>query len=94
MTYSTLPPGLVPAGASRTFDESSIPEALQHEHELAAGRWGLLHVTRGEVTFVDLADHTEHNIAAPGTVVIAPGAPHKVRLTGKLECRIDFYREP
>lgn len=94
MMNTTLPEGLVPAGASRTFDETSVPEALQEEHALAAGRWGILRILSGQLTFVDLADDAEYTVVAPRTVVIAPQAPHKIRLDGPLQCRIDFFREP
>jgi len=93
MMHESLPEGLVPAGASRTFDETSVPEALQQEHALAPGRWGLLQLLGGQVTFEDLADNVEHVFSAPATVVIAPEAPHRLLLLGPLRCRIDFFQE-
>lgn len=93
MMHDSLPEGLVPAGASRTFDETTVPEALQQEHALAPGRWGRLEVIGGQVTYIDLTDDVEHVISAPDEVVIAPAAPHRLRLLGPLRCRIDFFRE-
>ena len=89
----TLPEGLAPAGQSRTFDASSVPEALTHEHALAAGRWGALHILEGSVFFTDLTTGIEREVTAPDRVVIAPEAPHKLRLAGPVSCRIDFFRE-
>ena len=92
MDVEHLPHGLVPAGASPNFTEDTIPEALQREHTLAAGRWGVLHVLEGKVVFVDLETGRERMVEAPDHVVIRPGVPHKVSLYGPLTCRIDFFR--
>ena len=88
-----LPEGLAPAGQSRTFDASTVPEALTHEHALAPGRWGTLHILEGSVFFIDLRTGIEREVNAPDQVVIAPEAPHKLRLAGPISCRIDFFRE-
>ena len=94
MTPENLPPGLVPAGGSLDFTEDTMPEPLQREHALGPGHWGVLRVSAGSVRFVDLATGVKSEVAAPGRVVIRPQAPHRLRLTGPAQCRIDFYRAP
>ena len=47
MTTARIPPGLVPAGGSLNFTNETVPEALQREHALGPGRWGVLHVFEG-----------------------------------------------
>ena len=89
-----LPPGLVAKGSSPTFTEDTLPAALLKEHALAPGRWGVLNLLRGSVWFVDLTPGEERYIEAPGTIIIEPEAPHKLRLDGSMSCRIDFYRAP
>lgn len=94
MANTRLPDGLVPAGSSLEFTEDTIPDALQKEHALGPGHWGVLHVFEGQVSFVDLATGEESDVAAPGHAVIQPEAPHRLRVTGAVRCRIDFFRKP
>lgn len=94
MATEHLPEGLVPAGSSLEFTEDTVPAALQKEHALGPGHWGVLHVFAGSVCFVDLATGAESVVAAPDHAVIRPEAPHHLRVTGPVRCRIDFFREP
>ena len=94
MGVDQLPDGLVPSGRSLDFTQDTLPDALQREHKLGAGRWGVLHVLEGQLRFVDLANGCERSVVAPDRITIRPQAPHRVVLTGPLRCRIDFYREP
>jgi len=87
-----VPDGLVQKGGSPIFTEDSLPSALLEEHSLAEGRWGLLHLLEGNVIFVQLSPVKETALTAPATLLIEPTAPHKLRLTGPLKLRIDFYR--
>ena len=89
-----LPDDLVPSGESPTFTQDTLPDALQAEHTLAPGHWGVLNVLEGSLRFVNLESGDERLIAAPDLVTIQPGLPHRVALEGRLRCRIDFYREP
>ena len=93
MAGGKLPEGLVPAGSSLEFTQDTVPEALQKEHALGPGHWGVLHVFAGSVRFVDLATGKESEISAPDHAVIQPEAPHRLRLTGPVQCRIDFFRK-
>ena len=94
MKVDRIPPGLVPAGGSLYLTRETIPDALQREHTLAPGRWGVLHVLEGSILFVNLTTGDERLAEAPGTIVIHPGVPHKVVVPGPLTCRIDFFRDP
>ncbi len=89
-----LPDGLIPGGASPVFTHDTLPDALQTEHTLAPGRWGVLNVLGGSVRFVNIETNEERLVTAPDLVAIPPGLPHRVALGGPLRCRIDFYREP
>ena len=93
MANESLPAGLVPAGSSLEFTQETIPDALQKEHALGPGHWGVLHVFGGSVRFVDLATGAESEVTAPDHAVIQPQAPHRLRLTGPVQCRIDFFRK-
>ena len=93
MATEKLPEGLVSSGSSLTFTEDTIPAALQKEHKLAAGRWGVLHVFAGSVRFVNLETSEESDVSAPDHVIIHPEVPHRVQLTGPVQCRVDFFRE-
>ena len=93
MTIEGMPSGLVPSGRSLEFKSDALPEALQREHKLGDGRWGILYVLEGSLVFVDLASGNERLVAAPDRVVIQPRIPHKVVVGGPVRCRIDFFRE-
>ncbi len=89
-----LPTGLSPAGSTRVFTEADMPAALQEEHSLRSGRWGLFRLHEGNVVFVDLETGEEAHLTAPAERAIAPEALHKVRLMGPLRCQIEFYVDP
>ena len=94
MADSPMPSNLVPSGGTPVFNQDTIPDALQKEHRLAEGNWGLLNVLGGKIRYVDLESLEEEIIAAPGHVTIRPEAPHRVAIEGPVEFKIDFYREP
>ena len=89
-----LPDHLVPSATSPIFTQDTLPDALQAEHTLAQGHWGVLNVCEGSLRFVNLDTGEERLISAPDLVTIHPGLPHRVALEGPLRCRIDFFREP
>lgn len=93
MTIDRMPPGLAPAGSSLNFTTETIPEALQREHALGPGHWGVLHVFDGSLRFVELDTGRERLVGAPGLVIIQPQAPHRVVVEEAVSCRIDFFRE-
>ncbi len=60
---------------------------------MGPGHWGVLHVFEGTVRFVDIASGEESEVTAPDHVIIQPEAPHRLRVTGPIRCRIDFFRK-
>ena len=94
MVIDKMPAGLIPSGNSPVFTEITIPGALQREHKLAAGNWGILRVIEGSVRFVDLENADERVISAPDHVTIRPQSPHRLIVEGPVRCQIDFFREP
>ena len=94
MMIERLPQGLVPGSGSLNFTEETIPDALKVEHQLAAGRWGVLHLFDGNLRYVDLERDVERVISAPDSLIIHPELPHRVSVDGAVHCRIDFFREP
>ena len=94
MTKAEMPANLVPSGSTAIFTESTVPDALQREHRLAEGVWGVLQVLTGSIRFIDLESSHEENIPAPNTITIRPGVPHRVAVEGSVEFKIEFFREP
>ncbi len=90
---SQLPDGLVPSRASPIFTQDTLPDALQREHALAPGHWGVLNVLEGSLRFVNLETRKTRTISAPGRVTIHPQTRHHVTVDGPVRCRIDFFRE-
>lgn len=89
----SLPDGLVPSHSSPIFSQDTIPGALQREHALAPGHWGMLNVLEGSLRFVNLETGETRRISAPDHVTIHPRMPHRVAIDGAVRCRIDFFRE-
>ena len=94
MAIDRIPLGLIPSSGSIAFTEGSIPDALQKEHKLAAGHWGVLHVFEGSLNFVDIGSGEQRSVSAPDLVTIHPEAPHRVEVERPVSCRVDFFREP
>ena len=93
MAYAELPDGLVPSGGTPDFTQSTIPEALQREHALGPGCWGVLRVLEGSLRFVDMAKGCERVLKASDRVIIHPESPHRVVVGDVVRFRIDFFRE-
>lgn len=93
MALDRIPSGLVPSSGSLNFTEATVPGALQSEHMLAVGRWGVLHVLEGNLRYVDLEAGEESTVSAPDLITIHPQVRHLVQLLGPVKCRIDFFRE-
>ena len=94
MADSSMPSNLAPSGGTPVFNQDTIPAALQQEHRLAEGNWGVLNVLGGKIRYIDLESLKEEIIAAPDHVTIRPEAPHRVAIEGPVEFKIDFFREP
>ncbi len=88
-----LPDGLIPSRSSPIFTQDTIPAALQAEHALAPGHWGMLNVLEGSLRFVILETGEDHTISAPGRITIHPRMRHRVAIDGAVRCRIDFFRD-
>lgn len=88
-----LPDGLVPNHSSPIFTQDTLPDALQREHALAPGHWGVLNVLDGGLRFLNLETGEDHPVSAPGHVTIHPRMRHRVAVDGPVRCRIDFFRE-
>ena len=88
-----LPDGLIPSHSSPVFTKDTLPDALQREHALASGHWGMLNVLEGSLRFVNLETGETRRISAPDRVTIRPRARHRVAVDDTVRCRIDFFRE-
>ena len=93
MEHEELPAGLVSSGGTPEFTEGTIPEALQREHALGPGRWGVLQVLEGSLRFVDMSEGGERVLKESDQVVIRPESPHRVVVGDVVRFRIDFFRE-
>ena len=93
MTAYRLPVGVTPSSGSLKVTAETIPDALQREHALGQGHWGVLHVFEGSVTFIDMETNEKFLIVAPDLLVIPPPVPHRVEVKETLRCRIDFFRD-
>jgi len=87
-----LPPGLSLTGSSRFFDEKTIPPPLLESHTLSEGKWAVIVLLEGSVWYVDLERNEETLISSKEKYVVAPNAPHKLRIEEPMSCRIDFYK--
>lgn len=85
-----LPDGVAPYRATAWFDQTSVPAALCADHRTKPGVWGRLEVEAGK-----LAYHCVEGVFVlrPGVDgIIAPDAPHHVRVMGPVRFRVVFLR--
>lgn len=90
-----LPEDAVAYRTTRVFTESTVPQALLHEHRTVAGVWGLIEVLEGRLLFRVPGADQERMLGpelAPG--VAEPGVTHEVAPRGPVRFRITFYRRP
>jgi len=86
-----LPDDLHPVRTTATWDEGTVPPALQRAHRVAAGTWGLLEVEAGEVRFSADTDPPIDNVVAPGRPQpIPPDVEHRVELVGPVRLHVTF----
>lgn len=86
-----LPEDLRVARTTASWDEGTVPAALQRDHRVAVGTWGLLEVEAGEVRFRAETDPPIDTLVAPGrTQPIPPEVNHHVEVRGTARFHITF----
>jgi tellurite resistance-related uncharacterized protein len=86
-----LPPGLVAYRRSPTFDEHTLPAALQKQHRTKAGAWALIHVIEGQVLYRILEPPGETVLTQDRHGVVQPGQPHELQLIGPVRLFVEFF---
>lgn len=83
-----------PYSSTPIFDQTSLPDALRHQHDTKAGVWWLIRVLEGKLllTVLDPPGKFVLEPGHPGTV--HPQQPHFVTPLGPVLMRVDFYKEP
>jgi tellurite resistance-related uncharacterized protein len=90
-----LPAGLVLARTAGPFDAETLPEGLRRRHAVARGRWGVLRVRAGRVSFELDVDPPLHRVlGADEEQAIPPEVPHLVGLGPGADIEIDFLVPP
>ena len=75
------------------FDETSVPQGLLKQHEVASGATGVLRVLGGELTFVwDDEAASPIRLREGDEHLIEPGRVHHLVVSGKVAFQVDFYR--
>ena len=88
-----LPADAVPYQRTKTFDESSLPQALRNAHRTKPGVWGRIHVREGTLRYEILGPETESHVLRPGvTGVIEPEVLHRVEPLGPVRFFVEFLR--
>lgn len=87
-----LPDGLVLTRTTAEFTHESAPSGLRRAHLVAAGVWGRLVVSDGEIGFV-FEDEPERvvDVRAGSHVVIPPDTPHHVITREGCRFVIEFH---
>jgi tellurite methyltransferase len=92
---SEWPDGAVRSGQSKWFTETTVPDALLHDHTTRSGTWGKVVVTSGSLRLI-AGDPAPCNALLDATTsgVVVPQHPHRVELTGPVRFQVEFYRVP
>ncbi len=89
----SLPDDVEPHGKTRLFTNDTVPDALLNHHDLQAGKWGLLTVEAGTVSFFRQGDTEPLAVIAPGKpFVILPEEIHYVRVSEDAKFFVEFYK--
>jgi tellurite resistance-related uncharacterized protein len=86
---------ITPYRTTAIFDEHTLPAALQGEHSLKAGAWGIIRVLEGSLRYLIIESNTE-SILVPGKPgLVQPQQLHRVEPLGPVRLQIEFYdRQP
>lgn len=91
-----LPDGAEPYKRTPTFTEVSVPSGLLNDHSTKEGVWGLIHVERGQLSYVvtDPRRTATERILTPDTPpgVVEPTILHHVAPLGAVSFHVQFYR--
>lgn len=78
---------------SPVWDEHTLPRALERDHRLATGTWGVLRVLEGQLRFVaTTSSRVEVTVTTSTAQPIPPGVHHEVHVTGPVRFAVEFYR--
>lgn len=77
---------------SPTFDQDTIPPALQRDHNTKAGVWGRIVVTRGTLLYFR-PDRPAQIVTPENSATIYPEELHSVTPKGDVTFKVEFYRE-
>ncbi len=93
MQHGELPGGLQVQRTTDEFDVDTVPAGLLRAHRLAAGVWGVLHVTHGVLTFIweDRPDDPVE-LHAGDSLVIQPDTRHHVEPGPDARFTVAFHR--
>ena len=90
-----LPADLDTARVTGTWNEETVPAALQRDHRIAARTWGLVHVTAGSVRFRAATTPPIDRIVTVGAPqAIPPEVAHAVEPVGPVNFHVEFLRRP
>ena len=88
-----LPADLEVVRTTDTWDASTMPTGLRRAHRVAAGTWGRLRVTEGEVRFRAETDPViDTAVAAGADQPIPPEVPHEVEPGEQARFFVEFLR--
>ncbi|MGQ0618062.1 MAG: DUF3565 domain-containing protein [Acidimicrobiia bacterium] len=90
-----MPDGLHPVRTAGPFDAQTLPRALQLEHHVADGTWGMLRVMEGAVVFtIATTPPITRRISAGQNQPIPPAVAHEVHADGPVRLAVDFLVKP
>ncbi len=88
----TLPSSAVKYSESPVFTQDTIPEALCKDHKTKPSVWGQIVVSEGALMY--LRDkRPAQRVRAGECATILPQEPHFVLPDGRVEFKVEFYRE-
>ncbi len=87
-----LPKGVAAYSRSPVFDETSIPDALQNDHQTKAGVWGVINVQSGSLLYTIAATGETATLTPDEPGIIEPEALHHVTPVGPVSFFVEFWR--
>ena len=81
-----------PYKSTPVFTQDNLPPALQEEHSIKAGSWGILELLSGELIYITEESGRRH-MTAGDEQIIEPQLLHHVELCGAMQMQVHFFRE-
>ena len=87
-----LPDNVVLYKTTPEFNQDTLPDGVQNNHQTAAGTWGHIVVHEGSLRYVIESPEKEEHVLIPGKPgIVEPQCLHHIEIIGLVRFSVEFY---